>query len=171
MCRLNVLLEHQVHAYWLAACLLPAAFCHVPRASCISIVEHSPLTNEEAFFISHGSDMCVNRKQLQLLLVALATPPALSCLPACLHLHLFSNQISNEIFIKLINISAGLSQASLLRYTAVDASNACAAAPADVPASAADAVRLATPQVCTWHNSCSSQKLATHSHISDSRRR
>lgn len=55
--------------------------------------------------------------------------------PACLHLHLFSNQISNEIFIKLINISAGLSQASLLRYTAVDASNACAAAPADVPAS------------------------------------
>lgn len=77
----------------------------------------------------------VNRKQLQLLLVALATPPALSCLPAWLHLHLFSNQISNEIFIKLINISAGLSQASLLRYTAVDASNACAAAPADVPAS------------------------------------
>lgn len=55
--------------------------------------------------------------------------------PACLHLHLFSNQISNEIFIKLINISAGLSQASLLRYRAVDASNACAAAPADVPAS------------------------------------
>lgn len=78
---------------------------------------------------------CVNRKQLQLLLVALATPPALSCLPAWLHLHLFSNQISNEIFIKLINISAGLSQASLLRYRAVDASNACAAAPADVPAS------------------------------------
>lgn len=50
-------------------------------------------------------------------------------------MHLFSNQISNEIFIKLINISAGLSQASLLRYTAVDASHACAAAPADVPAS------------------------------------
>lgn len=71
---------------------------------------------------------CVNRKQLQML-------PRLPPFSACLHLHLFSNQISNEIFIKLINISAGLSQASLLRYTAVDASNACAAAPADVPAS------------------------------------
>lgn len=62
-------------------------------------------------------------------------PLAFVCLPAWLHLHLFSNQISNEIFIKLINISAGLSQASLLRYRAVDALNACAAASADVPAS------------------------------------
>lgn len=76
---------------------LPYAVCLVPRATCKSIVEHSPLTNEAAsWLVKPGNE------KLKILLGSLFGP-LLLCI---------ANQMSNAIFIKLINISAARTHAA-----------------------------------------------------------